>query len=1073
MKRLVFCISILAVAGLLDAQAPADPIRLTVVSTAITDPAAARAFDAALAGAADRANRTLEEEVFVRERGNGGTGATVEVSAVNDGSQRLVSLTLARPDGTQVPVTVFAPWDGFLERVLVATLRYLHAGAAGFPAGELPPPRLVDELPAMRIESPSARLAQVGVYPFSLTVRPNGNLVVGGSTFAVELDPLFRVVDYPGSALLEDGIFNYAYQTAGTPADTLFFRGSTGGEIYRIVAGVPRAQRLRSGLSGTGSFTALRDGSVVVTDSVNRRAVRIAERRPQPLALHTHESAYIATVAAGPAGGIWAFDTVERRIIVFTADGRAVDTIMPHLPPENLAGTVGIAVYEDRSFVLLTRSGLWKLAPDGSLLWHLSEVPNDAGSSFAQAMGIALDSQRGFIYVADPLRRTVSRFIDPTVAEPAGVQARLAAATAEVARVSRNGGDPLPALRSKARLYEEIGAPALAEAGWQRVLDIDPFDPQAAEGLARAEMTRLEARAERLAAETRRVLEEFGQESARSAYSQALQAYERIRSLEPDRRGVDDAIRRLRRDFDAGGEPDLGEGGLLRVARLEVDNLFPSLSTAYRRQPVGFAVLENTGDRPLREVTAELELPRYGDYPVAADPVEELPPGGTARLPLRLALNTEVFRVEEDLPVQVRLTARARAGGERVESSRTTSTTLYRRTALTWDETEKLAAFVTPNEGNVQRFTLAVSRAENVGGDAEANLEGFSTRIAGAARIVDALGLHGIAYVEDPDTPISRVLGRTGVVDTVRFPRTTLLYRAGDCDDTTVLLASLLEAAGIATAVITTPDHVLLAFDTGEPASRAWLFEDDRRRVFRREGRVWIPVETTVLADGFLAAWEAASARIRRAGGLARAGFVAVAEAWDAYPSLSVPATELNLLPPDPGEREQAAAATAAGLETALYDDAAAALEAELGRLRGDRRLRALNRLAMLHGRFGREEAARAALREALEVDPDAAASRVNLANLALAAGDYAEARRVLLPAHERRPESVVIHALLARVERELGNRRAADRHADLVRRRDPDLARRYALLDTDTGARAAAGPDGAALVWPESPGDL
>jgi predicted Zn-dependent protease len=232
-------------------------------------------------------------------------------------------------------------------------------------------------------------------------------------------------------------------------------------------------------------------------------------------------------------------------------------------------------------------------------------------------------------------------------------------------------------------------------------------------------------------------------------------------------------------------------------------------------------------------------------------------------------------------------------------------------------------------------------------------------------------------------------------------------------------------------------------------------------------------VETTVVAEGFLAAWEAASARIRRAGGRARAGFVTVAGAWDAYPSLSVPATELNLLPPDPAEREQAASHTAAGLETALYDRAAAAIEADLPGLRGDGRLRALNRLAMLHGRFGREEAARAALREALEVDPDAAASRVNLANLALASGDYAEARRVLLPAYERRPASVVINALLARVERELGNGRAAERYADLVRRRDPDLARRYALLDTETTARAAAEPDGAALVWPESPGDL
>jgi Flp pilus assembly protein TadD len=57
-------------------------------------------------------------------------------------------------------------------------------------------------------------------------------------------------------------------------------------------------------------------------------------------------------------------------------------------------------------------------------------------------------------------------------------------------------------------------------------------------------------------------------------------------------------------------------------------------------------------------------------------------------------------------------------------------------------------------------------------------------------------------------------------------------------------------------------------------------------------------------------------------------------------------------------------------------------------------RIRHLNRLAMLYGRFGRHDEARAALTAALEIDPDAVASRVNLANLSVAAENYAEARR-------------------------------------------------------------------------------
>ena len=997
-------------------------------------------FEAALRAAVDRANRELETPSFALADGRRSpANVGIDVTAVNDGSQRVISLSGVGANGSAVPVTVFAPWDDLLETVLASTLRYLDAARAGFPSLSEGTARFIDELPAETIASPSAQLAQAGAYPYSVTVRPGGNLVMGGGIFAVELDPLFRVVDYPGSSLLDQGIYNYAMQTSSTPGDTLFLRAGNGGSLYRLLEGAPRPQRLPPGVSGPGHFTALRDGSVVIVDSVNRRSVRITQRRPEPIDLHTHGSSYIAAVAAGPTGGVWSFDTVDRRITVFTAEGKAVDSIVPHLPPDDLAQTTDMAVYEDGSFALLTRTGLWKLGPDGSLQWHISEAPNGEGGSFAQAMGLAVDSQRGFVYVADPGRRTITRFLDTSIAKPAGMQARLAEASASVSEAIASGVGTARALRNKASLYEELGAAALAENAWQRVLDVDPFDTEAADGLARAEISRLEARAARLAADTRRIIDDVGQESARATYSQALQAYERIRVLDPTREGIDAAIRSLRRHFEGRALPRETPRGSLRVAALSVEDLFPSLSSAYRNRPVGSVVLENTGTTPLRNVVAELELKRFGDYPVSSEAVTSLAPGASMEIPLHVILNAEVFRIEEDLPVQIRLTVRADSPEGAVETSRTTAVTLYRRTALTWDDTEKLAAFVTPNEGNVLRFTHALAGVPGAPGAtatsastttavptsspgrASAALQTFSPRISRAARIADGLGLLGVNYVEDPDTPISEVLGRTGVVDTVRFPRTTLLHRAGDCDDTTVLLASLYEAAGIATAVVTTPDHVLLAFDTGEPASRHWLFEGTGNSVFRHEGRVWLPVETTVLSDGFIAAWRAASTRLRRAGGVEAAGFVPVSKAWNRFPSLSVPVTQLNILPPAADERVERARATDDNLERIIYADAVTRARAEADAARGQARVRHLNRLAMLHGRFGRRGEAREALLAALEIDPDAVASRVNLANLSVAAGNYEEARRALLPAFELRPESVVVNALLARIELALG----------------------------------------------------
>ena len=711
-----------------------------------------------------------------------------------------------------------------------------------------------------------------------------------------------------------------------------------------------------------------------------------------------------------------------------------------------------------------------------------------------------MDSGGGFVYVSDPVRRSVTRFADPTVAPLSGPHVRLA----EAARSVAAGTDEVSGLRTRAALYEETGAAMMAEAAWQRVLDVDPFDAEAEQGLVRAELVRLEARADRLADETRRLLARLGPESARLAYTRALQAYERILSRHPDHSEAEAAMRSLRADFERHGLPGTSTENPLRFVELAVEDLFPSLSSAYLRRSVGHAVLENAGERELRNLEVRLEMRRFGDYPVSSEPVPVLAPGETVEVPLRVVLNREVFDLEEDLPVQVRAAATGYADNSTVEATRTQGITLYRRTALTWEETERLAAFVTPNEGTVARFAHALLQAGDTAPAGNTpptfdraprdepstqgpSLERFSDRIARAAVLADGLGVYGVSYVEDPQTPISSVLGRKAVVDTVRFPRTTLLHRAGDCDDTTALLCSLYEASGISTAIVTTPDHVLLAFDTEEPASRAWLFESDETLVFRREGRVWLPVETTVLSDGFADAWTAASVRIRRAGGTREVGFVPVSRARETYPPLSLPATDLGIVAPAARRRMPVAEATKATLERMLYHAPLARAEERAAAARDDDRVRQLNRLAMLHARFGRSEAARETLRTALSEAPEALITRVNLANLAVAEGDHTTARRALEPALEQSPNSLIIHALLARIERGLGNDRVAQRHADLVIERSPSLARRYGLTAEPSGSRAdgsdtdraraggprAPGSDPSRFVWPTSEKEL
>jgi hypothetical protein len=95
-----------------------------------------------------------------------------------------------------------------------------------------------------------------------------------------------------------------------------------------------------------------------------------------------------------------------------------------------------------------------------------------------------------------------------------------------------------------------------------------------------------------------------------------------------------------------------------------------------------------------------------------------------------------------------------------------------------------------------------------------------------------------------------------------------MALRGGDCDDMTVCFSSLLSSIGVSTAFVdvippdrVTDAHIYLLFDTEVPASQANSISDNQKRfVIRKNERgeetVWIPLETTLITEGFQKAWE-------------------------------------------------------------------------------------------------------------------------------------------------------------------------------------------------------------------------
>ncbi len=982
------------------------------------------------------------------------------------GEQSSLSLTMTRTaDGAEVSSTALGPITAARSDHLSDLIFYLYTGFHGYLEEVMKePPHYVEEIPADVIGQSIAPGEAVQLYPYSAAVTPDSNILVGLISRCVELDPLLRIVREHGESFVKSGNYNFAYGVSVTPAGTLFLKPSTGREVYRLIEGAPRPQRIRVGLDVNGPFVALPDGSVVIIDIVKKRATRIEGRDAHDLDLYTYEYAYISAATAGPAGNLWIYDSVEGRIRIYTPEGKLVDSIKPIVSSDNPLSPLSMAVYPDGSFLLYSTGQLWRFRRDGVPVWKMTELPTNRGEPLPQMASITVDSSTGSIYVADVMGRRLIKLYDAVYVRDNGLTDPMTEKIIEMNRKIAADPDNVALLEEKARFYEEQDAFEIALTAWQYILDIDPFHQEAADRLDAIEVASLKDSAEKQRRNTLEVLGSVGPESARELYSKTVRMYERILSLAPYDEETKRNYESLKEIFLRETNVPPGKKKQFIVVKTELENLFPSLMHTYRKKPAGFVTVKNGLGETISGVRASVFIKKYMDFPVetALDGEVgvggELNPGEEAAVPLNVLLNEEVFTLQEDLPIQARIEVSGSSGGSEVSSVVNKTITLYRRTALSWDRSEKLAAFITPNEEVVSQFAHRVLDEREY----EA-ASGLPKMVVRAARICDAVGKYGIAYIEDPESPISEVLERESVIDTVRFPRTTLFIKSGDCDDTTALLGSLLESVGIKTAIMTSPGHVFLAMDTGEPAGNSWMYSYSGQETLSYNGTVWIPLETTVLGRGFTAVWAEASRLVAAHKPRRELEFLPVAELRDEFPPLPLSGqSSLAVAVPSVESVAPRLVRSLEGLRTTLYDQSLRTLQEQAEAAgNGAKRVVITNRIGVLHARFGDLDKAESVFTANIEENPGFISSYINLANLNLQRGRFDQAEGVLASGIDREPNVPLLNLLLARTYKLQDRMAEAREQFRKVEVAAPELAARYAGFIEVEGAEARAGAEG------------
>lgn len=1055
-----------------------DPM---LVSDASPDTVAA--LDTALPRAAEWLNRTYGESIHVQmappgAAGSGAqrsdsTGYHLQLILSGSGADQAIVVTLRRGPDDPSPQSfpVLSRFGSALELELADMIFYEYRSMKGLPQPDQPSPALVASIGPSMLSSADLPYP-VELRPMSVAALAGSHLVLGTTIAAVELDRYFREVGKPGRELYAERNIPYAYQVIASPAGTLVTYGTTGGQVYLIHGDGSAPSAIRTGFDLPPAAAILNDGSVVLVDAMHHRAVRIVGRVQHPVNIIPGPNTYVTSVAAGPDDTLWVWDPVEGRAHIFTADGKKIGAFIPLLDTAMRRSVKMIKVLSNGSVLLLGNSDLWKTDRLGRPLWHLGELPHPEQADFTYINSMDVDESRSLIYLANQIAGRVYVLCDVADAAARGssdaFRDRLVALNHRLA----SAPDDLTALRERAQLAESVKSYAFASASWQAVLDVAPDDAEAARGYSRAEVAVLTERARQAAARAVGLLTRLGPESARISYQTAVQLYEKTIARAPSDAGLKRELDRLKQQFDEAAS-GVKRAPSVKVTATDFPPLFPALIRYYQDHHVWYVTVRNDGSARVTNLTVQVSM-RYLDYPVTSLPVGSVDSGATAKIPVPLTLSQSVLGLQEDLPVQVSYVvsyepsaAAGTDGGSTAKVEGTASATIHRNSALTWDNTAKFAAFITPNDEVISNFALAASDPEGLFPDWQ-----LPGRFLRAAKILDTLGAMGMRYVEDPASPISRVLGKPETIDTVRFPRTTIRVRSGDCDDTTALLASCLEAAGIPTAIMTSPGHIFLAFDTGEPAGYAWMYRSDEFTELTKNGTVWIPLESTVMSRGFGESWHAASRIVAQYGPSGGLEFLPTAEEQAIYPPIPLPALPVEIAAPTGPQVMALFSSTEKAIGDGLYAADAQALAARAKEAADGRSAAsALNRLGILQARFGRTEAAAESFRRAVSRDADYYPAYLNLGQARLLAGDLSGAQTALAAAGRMRPDDPLLLVLRSRVASARGDAKRAEALLAEAAQKDPAAASFSAepvpgKRASGAGGRGADASAGGRAIW-------
>ncbi len=505
----------------------------------------------------------------------------------------------------------------------------------------------------------------------------------------------------------------------------------------------------------------------------------------------------------------------------------------------------------------------------------------------------------------------------------------------------------------------------------------------------------------------------------------------------------------------------IGSGGI-KINSARLNPVFPIFYKYYDTNPVGMVTIVNPSKETAKNVRIEFYVKQFMDNPKTCGEPFDLVAGSERTVELNALFTDAILNISEGTKVSANVNVMWDADGGRQETQQNVQTlTVYNRNALTWDDDRRAAAFVTAKDPEILRFARNVMGA--LTDTKRFNLsQGF---LAGMA-MHEALADYRIQYIKDPSTSYEIKSKDAAAVDFLQFPRQTLDFKGGDCDDLSVLYCSLLQAVGAPAAFITVPGHIYVAVDLG-------MTPDEARKRFSKyddliltQEKSWLPIEVTMVESGFIKAWELGAKEWRESVSKGMAKLYPVDEAWRVYEPVGFTTEKVNIASPSTAV-VQAACMSEIGrfIDQQIYLQVAK-LKADIAKESGSPRT--VNKLGTLYAGNGLYDRAKAEFLKATAKE-EYAPALVNLGNLSYLEKDFKIAQSFFQRAYVKEPGNPKVLLALARANHGLENYGSSKELYEKLKIIEPNLAAQFAYLDLrGTEATRAADMTGVmdTVVW-------